>query len=329
VAEVSGVLLVDKSGGTTSRRVAEALGRCFARPRRRRGDGSRFRVGHAGTLDPLATGLLVVLVGRATRLQPFLLGMDKTYSATVRLGVNTDSLDSDGEVIETMAVPADPGDLAALAAKFIGEVMQVPPLVSALKRGGRSLHALVRAGEQPEPPPARPVRIDSLVLTRGRWGELPAADDEGSLPPDGRIYELELLVDCGSGTYVRSLARDLAETLGTVGHIVNLRRLRVGPFLVDGACRADADPDTVRQALLPMTEALPHLPAIILTDEQCDQLRNGTQPDPAWVPEPVPELYRLQAAAGELVALGRRDPDTDLPALAVVFPASTEDEPCA
>lgn len=317
---VSGILLVDKPEGPTSRRVGESLGRCFARPRKRRGDGSRFRIGHAGTLDPLATGLLLVLVGRGTRLQPFLQGMDKRYTATVRLGVATHSLDRDGEITGQAPVPSALPDLDQLAAAFTGEIMQTPPVVSALKRDGRSLHELARRDADTPPPPPRPVTIHALSLTAGRWAQAPEPDEPGHLAPDGLVHELHLDVSCGSGTYVRSLARDLAEALGTVGHIHALRRLEVGPFQVDQAIAADAGADAVRAALQPLSSGLPHLPAITLTDEQCARLRNGTQPDASWVAPPVPPLYRLQDPAGELVAVGRRDPETGLPALAAVFP---------
>jgi tRNA pseudouridine55 synthase len=330
---INGLLLVDKPAGPTSRDISEAMGRCFARPRRRRGDGSRFRVGHAGTLDPLATGLLLVLVGRGTRLQPFLQKLDKRYTAVVRLGVATDSLDADGEVTAHAPVPADPGDLAALAARFTGEIMQAPPVISAIKRGGRSLHELARKGAEPAPPEPRPVILHALSITTGRWGEPATAAEPGHLPPDGRLFELVLDVHCGAGTYIRSLARDLAAALGTVGHIQALRRTAVGPFDVDQAVHADASGEELRTALRPLAAALPHVPAITLPEDLSQRLRQGVQPTDAWFAGPVPSLFRLLDPAGELAGVGRRDPVTGQPSIAIVLPAScaagAKDDPCA
>lgn len=320
------MLLIDKPAGPTSRQVAEQVGRAFGVPRRGGRGAPKFRVGHAGTLDPLATGLLVVLVGKGTRLQTFLQGLDKRYAATIRLGTATASLDRDGEATDTADVPAEAGDLTPIAARFQGELEQVPPVVSALKRGGRSLHELARRGQDPAPPAPRIVRIDALSLVAGRWGEEPEADEPGFVAPDGLVYELELAVRCGSGTYVRSLARDIAAALGTVGHVHRLRRLVVGPFDVSEALAPDAEADVLRAGLRPLADALPHLPAIAITDEQAAQLRLGSQPDPEWVPVPVPASFRFLDAGGELVAVGRRDPETGAPATAAVFPAAGGDE---
>jgi tRNA pseudouridine55 synthase len=328
------MLLIDKPVGPTSREVAEACGRAFGVPRRRRG-APRFRVGHAGTLDPGATGLLLVLVGRATRLQPFLLGLDKTYTAVVRLGAETDTHDADGEVVARLPAPADPGDLAAVAARFRGETMQTPPVISALKRGGRSLHALARAGESPEPPAPRPVRIDALTLTAGRWGVAPRAGDPRDarhLAPDDLVYELRLHVACGSGTYVRALARDVARELGAVGHVAALRRERVGPFAVAAALDWPTSPEALREALLAPADALAHLPAYTLAADHVEALAHGQQPLPGWLDEPAPPLFRLLDDAGRLAAVGRRDPATGAPATAVVLATpsgSGEDDPCA
>jgi tRNA pseudouridine55 synthase len=328
------MVLIDKASGPTSRDVSEAVGRVFKSGGRRKRGAGRFRVGHAGTLDPLATGLLVVLVGRGTRLQTFLQGLPKRYTATVRLGVATDSLDRDGAVTGHQLVPDEPGDLAALAARFTGEIEQVPPVISALKRGGRSLHELARAGHDPEPPPPRAVRIESLALDAGRWGAEPdATASDGELRAvDGRIYELMLDVTCGAGTYVRSLARDLAGALGTVGCVHALRRLRVGPFDVADAVALDAGDEFLRAALRPLADALPHLPSYRIDADQAARLRQGQQPEPAWVSTPVPPLFRLLDGDGQLVAVGRRHEESGGPATAAVFPPAgpdLEDAPCA
>ena len=333
-AEPSGGLLVDKPGGPTSRAVTEAVGHLLApSPRRRRG-GPRFRVGHAGTLDPLATGLLVVLVGRGTRLQPFLQGLDKRYLTTVRFGVGTDSLDRDGEIEGLSPVPPSPDGIAAALPDLTGDIMQQPPLISALKRDGHSLHARVRRGEDPAPPPPRPARIMSLEICAIRWGEPPAADDPGLLPDDGLCYEVDLDIACGGGTYVRSLARDLGSALDTLGHVHALRRLEVGPFSVADAVTPDTLNDLTRPTdrLLTLADGVQHVSPLLVSAERAKLLRQGTQPASDWFTEPMPELFRLLTDDGSLVAVGRRDPATGEPRTAAVFPASAEDlredDPC-
>jgi len=321
--ELGGLILVDKPTGETSRRVAESVGRNLGgfRPRRRRG-GPRFRVGHAGTLDPLATGLLLVLVGRATRLQSFLQGLDKRYLATVRLGVSTDTLDRDGEVTDTLPVPPMPDDLSEILTTFTGTIMQEPPVYSAIKRGGESLHRLVRRDAETAPPPARPITITSLEATDVRWAVSVADDEPGHLAADGLCYEIDLDVACGSGTYIRSLARDLALALGTVGHIQALRRLEVGPFDVADASspeqlQAEDEPARFVKSL---ADTLPHLPPVTLDDNQITMLCQGRQLDPTLFPDPVPALFRILDPSGQLVAVGRPDPATGRPRTMAVFP---------
>ena len=332
--EPSGVLLLDKPGGPTSRAVTEADGSMLAPSRRRRRGGPRFRVGHAGTLDPLATGLLVVLVGRGTRLQPFLQGLDKRYLTTIRFGVGTDSLDRDGEIEGLSPVPPSSDGIVVALPDLTGDIMQQPPLISALKRDGSSLHARVRRGEDPAPPPPRPVRIMSLDVRATRWGERPTGDDPGLLPDDGLRYEVDLDIVCGGGTYVRSLARDLAGALGTLGHVHALRRLEVGPFSVVDAVTPDALLAMAQPTdrLLSLADGVPHVPALVVSGERVQQLRQGTQPESDWFSETVPELFRLLAGDGSLVAVGRRDPATGDPRTAAVFPVPESDhrrnDPC-
>jgi len=331
----SGFLLVDKEAGPTSRQVTETVSRLLQPepPRRRRGQ-PRFRVGHAGTLDPLATGLLIVLAGAATRLQPFLQGLDKRYAATIRLGTATDSHDREGAVTARAPVAATPDDLAAALASLTGTYPQLPPLLSAIKRGGRSLHELVRAGQVVAAPASRPVRIDRLTVTARRWGETPRTGEEGHLASDGLVYEIGLDVVCGSGTYIRALARDLGTALATCAHLHALRRLEVGPFAVAEAVTLAALAAAPELAALvrPLADALPHVPAFTLDEDRAAHLRRGGQPEPDWVPLPVPALCRFLDPAGHLAAVARRDPDGGRPVLAAVFPlgaaASPEDEPC-
>ncbi len=333
-AHPDGILLIDKPAGRTSREVAESVGGLLAPIRRRsRGGAPRYRVGHAGTLDPLATGLLVVLCGRATRLQPYLLHQDKRYTATVRLGAGTDTLDRDGEVTATAPVPPLPADLEPVLAPLRGEIMQQPPVVSAIKRGGVSLHKLVREGRDVAPPPPRRVTIARLAVLAVRSGKAASADDPGFTGPDGRIHEIDLDVACSSGTYIRALARDLAAALGTEGHIHALRRTEAGPFTVADAVAPDdlVTREDVRSRLRPLADALPHLPSVTLDAAAADALCHGGQPDADLLGATPPEHFRLLDPLGRLVAVGRRDPDTGLPRTAAVFPPTDqpEDESCA
>ena len=226
-----GVVLVDKPAGLTSHDVV-ALTRRLAATR---------KVGHAGTLDPMATGLLVLGIGRATRLLTHLVGAGKAYEATVRLGQETLTEDAEGEVTAARGCPAPdswPGGGAAFARRLedalralSGPIMQVPSAVSAIKVDGVRSYKRVRGGEDVALP-ARSVTIDALTLTGA-----PA----GARAADGtRVVDLPLSVSCSSGTYVRALARDLGAALGTGAHLTALRRTRVGPFTVEQARGLDA-----------------------------------------------------------------------------------------
>lgn len=328
-----GILLIDKPAGVTSFQVVERVRRqllnAFPELQPRRGPRPagtpkppRFKCGHAGTLDPLATGLLVVLVGKGSRLSPFLMGMDKTYAATVRFGAATSTLDREGEVTATAAVPADVQTVEALLPRFRGDLLQVPPLISALKRDGKALYKRVRAGEDVAEPEARPVTISRLEMTGARW---PGVDQ------DGALHEIDLVVDCGSGTYIRSLARDVAQAAGSVGHIQQLRRLRVGPFTVNDALSGvmELDGAALAAALRPLAEALPTAPALVLDAAEAGQVRQGGQPLPTWLKRldgPLTadpkhgQIFRMLDGAGLLVAVGLVDAETGLPRSAAVIP---------
>ncbi len=216
------LVAVDKPAGWTSHDVVARLRRIF---------GQR-RVGHAGTLDPDATGLLLVGLGRVTRLLRFLQESPKEYRARVMFGVATDTLDASGAVLERTEMPLTRAQLERAAEAFTGTIEQVPPMVSALKVKGRRLYELARAGEEVERKP-RDVRIDELEIEEFAGGEYP---------------EATLRVACSSGTYIRSLAADLGTALGGCAHLVALRRLRIGSFTVDEAHSLEAieaDPDAV------------------------------------------------------------------------------------
>jgi tRNA pseudouridine55 synthase len=211
----SGLVIVDKPGGITSHDVVARV---------RRFMGTR-RVGHAGTLDPMATGVLVVGVEKATRLLGHLMLTEKEYTATIRLGQSTTTDDAEGE--PTGGAPAGDLTLAAIEAgvsQLAGEIMQVPPGVSAIKIDGQRAYKLTREGAAPELKP-RPVTVHEFTVTSGR-----SAD---------QFFDVDAVVRCSSGTYIRALARDLGAALGVGGHLTALRRTRVGPYALAQATTLD------------------------------------------------------------------------------------------
>jgi len=219
VTAPSGLLIVDKPAGLTSH---DVVGRV------RRLAGTR-RVGHAGTLDPMATGVLVVGIEKATRLLGHLALTQKQYAATIRLGERTDTDDADGEVVARN--PADgvtDADLRQAAAALTGEIQQVPPGISAIKVGGQRAYRLTREGAPPDLP-ARTVTVMELDITAVRR----------SAGPAGGLLDVDALVTCSSGTYIRAIARDLGAALGTGGHLTALRRTRVGPYRIEDATPLD------------------------------------------------------------------------------------------
>lgn len=264
-----GILLVDKPGGVTSHDVVA---------RARRALGTR-KIGHAGTLDPMATGLLVLGVEGATRLLTFVVGADKTYHATIRLGQSTTTDDAEGEIVAT----AGPDAVAALTpdrirsgmAELTGEISQVPSAVSAIKVGGRRAYDLVRAGELVELA-ARTVTVSRFELERRRT-------------EDGAV-ELDVAVDCSSGTYIRALARDLGAALDVGGHLTALRRTRIGPFPVSDAVGID-DLDATA-ALTPAAAAERILQPLPVSADEARDLRHGKR-----LPERARLLHGALAAA--------------------------------
>ena len=264
----SGLVPVDKPGGITSHDVVDRV---------RRALGTR-KVGHAGTLDPMATGLLLVGVGRATRLLRFLSDLDKTYEGTGRLGIETTTLDGEGEVVREAPVAVEEGALRAAMDGFTGELDQVPPAYSAVQVGGRRLYQAARKGEKLEAPP-RHVRVASFELV----------DVQGE--------RFRFRVVCSSGTYVRSLVAGVGTALGCGAHLAQLRRTEIGPFRVGDAVA----PERAADGMLPVEAAVGHLRSITLHPEEARVAATGCCLGPAGLSGP----YRALAPDGRLIGIYR------------------------
>ena len=283
----SGLAVVDKPAGWTSHDVVAKL----------RGVLGTRKVGHAGTLDPDATGVLLVGVGTVTRLLRGLSASDKAYECEVVFGVETSTLDAAGEVTATHEMEVTPAAVEAAAARFVGDIDQVPPMVSAIKVDGRRLHELAREGKEVERAP-RPVRIDRLELTP---------------TDDPLVYRLE--VECSAGTYVRSLAADIGTALAGGAHLRNLRRTRSGTFRIDEAVALEA---VTVDGLLPPADALRHLAAVTVDAEVRAAVGHGKvlPPDVLGVTGSGP--WRVLDDDGDLLAV--YEPHRDGTKPAVVLP---------
>lgn len=281
-----GFLLIDKPSGLTSHDVVARV---------RRAIGIR-KVGHAGTLDPLATGLLVCGVGPATKLMRFVQDLPKEYVAQVRFGIATDSLDADGEENFRKPMTVTREDLDAVIDGFVGLIDQVPPMVSALKVGGKRLHELAREGIEIERD-ARQVEIHSIQVLDARPAE---------------FSEAVIRVVCAKGTYVRVLADDIAKALGGRAHLTALRRLRTGHLSVDRAVTVDrlaelGEEGNWQSVLLSPSQALESLPECPLHSGLAGRVSNGARLTLADVPGDWTDgqTYRMTDSAGELLAVYR------------------------
>jgi tRNA pseudouridine55 synthase len=275
VTAPSGLVVVDKPGGLTSHDVVARI---------RRLAGTR-RVGHAGTLDPMATGVLLVGVEKATRLLGYLALTEKDYVATVRLGQESDSGDADGVLSATApAAGITREQLVAAAAAQTGEIDQVPPGISAIKVGGKRAYQLTRAGQAPELA-ARRVVVRELVI--------------GEMRPDGDLLDVGIAVTCSSGTYIRAIARDLGDALGVGGHLTALRRTRVGPYRIEAA--RNLDELAGEFALTPLPEAAAAaFPRRDLSEQEADRVSHGARlPAAGTGPGPVAAF----GPDGSLIAL--------------------------
>lgn len=272
----SGILIVDKPAGWTSQDVVSKL----------RGVFHERRVGHGGTLDPMATGVLPVFLGRATRAVEFFEHAEKTYRATLRLGMTTDTQDTTGTVLQTAPVTAGRAELEAVIQRFTGELEQLPPMYSAIKINGKKLYEIARKGGEVE---RKPRKITVFELSLERF--------------DGDTAEL--LVHCSKGTYVRTLCHDIGAALGCGGVMSALRRTEVGGYRVGDAHTMDAlcalPREAAQRLLLPVDSLWPDAPRITV-DARSERLARCGNPFALGVPDGT---YRIYAASGEFLLLAQ------------------------
>ena len=278
-----GVVNLNKPPGITSRALVDRVVRLCP----------RTKVGHAGTLDPLASGVLLVCVGSATRLIESLQRLPKVYRAVVRLGARSDTLDADGQIVEVEDPPVPTEDLLRQALSGqVGEIRQLPPQYSALKVKGQRAYDLARAGRAVDLEP-RIVRIDRADLLSYRWPHL------------------ELEVECGAGTYIRSIARDVGEEVGCGGLIETLVRTRIGPFTLEESLDGEnLSHESLSRHLRPLRDAVADLPAITLNESQVAEVVQGRSLVAASLAlDSIPSgEIALLGPDGRLVALARGDP---------------------
>lgn len=276
---VDGVLLLDKPAGVGSNSALQQVKRLF----------NAEKAGHTGTLDPMATGLLPICFGEATKFSSELLDADKSYLATVRLGVATDSGDADGKVVKECPVTCGPDDIARVAAMFRGHITQVPPMFSALKRDGKALYEYARAGIEVDRE-ARAVHIEELELSAF----------------SATCFQMR--VRCSKGTYIRSLAMDIGEKLGCGGHLIDLRRLSIGRFTIDQAVDMEQLSQTpvaeLDYCLHPVDYLVMTFPEQVLTDTEALRLANGQRFRPS-VLSTDEGMARLYAPDRRFLGMGR------------------------
>lgn len=280
---MNGILLVDKPSGMTSHDVVDRI---------RKATKIR-RVGHTGTLDPSATGLLIICIGSATRLSDHITGQEKEYTGILRLGQRSDSYDADGTIEEECDVPAMTQDeLDAYLAPYRGDIEQIPPMVSAVKVGGKRLHKLAREGKTVERKP-RAVTVHSFTIEQ--WNS----------------PEASFRVLCTSGTYVRSLCHDIGQDIGCGGLLTSLRRTSIGRHRIDDATALDdlSDVESVEPKLMPMGVAL-DIPKIVVNAQGLRMVTSGNQINPKQVVGEVPDdmgWVQLKNESGDLIAVGELD----------------------
>lgn len=299
-----GFLNVNKPLALTSHDVVARIRRIYKR------DTASRRVGHAGTLDPLATGVLVLCLGQATRLSDYVMHTTKTYRATLQLGVTTTTYDAEGQTLTTTdASRITRPDVEATLTQFLGDTLQTPPMHSAIKIGGRKLYDLARKGIEVERPP-RPIHIAQLNLIA--W----------------QLPHITIDVVCGAGTYIRSLAHDIGQALGVGAHLTALERRASGAFIIEDAIPLDEllqDPDWHRH-IVPPRHALNHFPSLTLTTDQVQHIQHG-RTIPRTTDHPAPnadDLLMAYLPDDHLLAILRADADVWRPHK--VFPPDTHQD---
>ena len=288
---MDGILIIDKPEGLTSHDVVARVRRAL----------KTKRVGHTGTLDPFATGVLVLLIGKATRLAQFLDKDEKEYEAVIQFGYETDTGDKTGartakcrlrneEIAERLATT----DWQNVLSEFRGEIEQIPPMYSAKKQAGKKLYELARQGKEIE---RKPIKV--IVH------ELEIIDDEKFGTPHSAV---RIRVVCSAGTYIRTLAEDIGRRIGIGAHLTELRRKRAGKFALDESVNVrDLDASTVK--LLPIEEAISHLPEFVLSDERVEKTRNGMTTRTNGNQFGSDEIVRMVDHKGKLIAIGVNEDD--------------------
>ena len=273
---MNGIVIIDKPAGWTSQDVVSKL----------RGVLHTKRIGHGGTLDPMATGVLPVFVGRATRGVEFFEHAEKTYEAVLQLGITTDTEDTSGTVLEEKEVSISEADLLDVLPRFRGEILQVPPMYSALKVNGKKLYELARAGKEVERQP-RPITIHELEL----------------LEFIGNTARLR--VHCSKGTYIRTLCKDIGDALGCGGCMAALRRVQAGEYTIEEAVPLEAllECETPEQYLRPVDSMFRNFPAVTLSEKQETRCRNGN----SFTLGIAGGTYRVYSQTGEFLALSKVD----------------------
>jgi tRNA pseudouridine55 synthase len=299
-AGLIGFLNVDKPAGWTSHDVVARVRGLL------RATSGPLKVGHVGTLDPMATGVLPLCIGRATKVSRYLMEEDKSYRAVMKLGERTDTQDATGTLLTSTPVDAvDRERLEAVCREFLGEIRQLPPMYSAVKVGGAPLYKAARAGRVVERPPRRVV-ISSLRV----------------LGVDGAMVTMD--VDCSKGTYIRTLCADIGDRLGVGAHLCQLQRRRVGPFALEQAstvARVEAalHAGTVQSLLVPVDRVLARLPLAVVGAAAAERVRHGAPLPMAAVRASAPlragQEVRVRMAEGDLIAIGTVMPDAPAPGM--------------
>ena len=296
---MNGFLIANKPTGITSSNLV-----VFVRKRLPRGTA----VGHGGTLDPGASGVLPICVGAATRLFDYIIDKTKTYVAELQLGVETDTQDAAGAVVRERPVRVGAEELRALLPRFTGEIAQVPPMYSAIKRDGQRLYQLARKGEAVEVEP-RKCRVEAIELMEDCGG--------------GRY---RLRVDCGRGVYIRTLCHDIGAALGCGGHMASLCRTRTGAFAIEDALSreeidAAAQAGALADKLLPPDFPLGHLPAVRVGEAARHAVVNGNPLKPRWLDAPAPDAPAVRVYLNEVFAgIGTPQPDGSVRFKAMLLP---------